>query len=152
MFEYMGSRYKNVLNFFAVSTKTRKHINKLCRAVLTAARSSAFTRESYPRSFFQLESLVMSESANHIPPLVSIPEFDAMAESCYIDKKDAPNVLSLLSQLGMKAPIKNGLALTFLTLHRRGSALPRGWGDRDRCYGYFRSQLADTLDGHFDYF
>lgn len=95
------SRFKNVQKFFAVSTKTRKHVNKLCKAVVSAAHGSSFTRENYPRSFFQLESLVTGESANRSPPLVSMAEVDAMADSCSIQKGEMASVLLLLSQLGM---------------------------------------------------
>jgi hypothetical protein len=68
--------------------------------VVAAAHGSSFTRESYPRSFFQLESLVTGESANHSPPLVAMAEFEAMADSCGIQKGELASVSLLLSQLG----------------------------------------------------
>ena len=130
-----------------MSTKTRKHVNKLCKAVVSAAHGSSFTREAYPRSFFQLESLITGESINHSPPLVSMAEFDAMADSCGIHKGEMPSALLLLSQLGMQ----DSCIVDATCLHE-----PRGYcsmrrGRLQRLHGDPGSTLAHTADGHLDH-
>eukprot|EP01133_Synstelium_polycarpum_P006723 gene6723-7816_t len=98
--------------FQAVSCKSGKHISKLQNIIVRLGRAEKKLNSVYPRAFFQLESLILSERELNTPPIISREEFALMTEACGIPSAAIASAADFLKELGIIVyfdDVKSGL-------------------------------------------
>eukprot|EP01102_Stenamoeba_stenopodia_P006506 TRINITY_DN1787_c0_g1_i2.p1 TRINITY_DN1787_c0_g1~~TRINITY_DN1787_c0_g1_i2.p1 ORF type:complete len:1288 (-),score=192.66 TRINITY_DN1787_c0_g1_i2:91-3954(-) len=91
-------RFPQLKCFLQVSCKTKKNIDILTAEILKIAKSQKM--ENFPRSYLQLEDIVIAERSLHLPPIISLTEFKKMVVSCNIPIESAQSVAEFLGDLG----------------------------------------------------
>ncbi|EGC38713.1 hypothetical protein DICPUDRAFT_148631 [Dictyostelium purpureum] len=106
------TKFPNLKLFLPVSCKSGKNINKLQNHIVKLGKLEKKLGEVYNRSFFQLESLILSEREMNTPPIITFDEFSDMAQSCGIPATAVNKAADFLKELGIIVyfdDVKSGL-------------------------------------------
>eukprot|EP01114_Cavostelium_apophysatum_P023321 TRINITY_DN8743_c0_g1_i4.p1 TRINITY_DN8743_c0_g1~~TRINITY_DN8743_c0_g1_i4.p1 ORF type:complete len:2119 (-),score=526.12 TRINITY_DN8743_c0_g1_i4:35-6391(-) len=102
---YITEKYllksSSIKHFLTVSCKTRKGMSTLQDILVQLVDDLPYLETLYPRSFRQLEQLILDQRPLRTPPVISISELRDWCASCDIAAEEERNAIKLMHDLGV---------------------------------------------------